>query len=138
MPNAKPARGIDCHAHVFTATAPAIPGARYRPAYEAALDAWMAEWRRVDVTHGVLVQPSFFGTDNREMLAAIARAPQRLRGVAVVDDAIDEGELARLDAARVRAIRLNLAGVADYAAFANASWTRLFERVAKLGWHVET
>ena len=138
MPTAIPARAADCHAHVFSSDAPAVAGARYRPAYEATLDGWRAQWKRAGVTHGVLVQPSFFGTDNREMLEALARAPRRLRGVAVVEPDIGEGELRRLDRAGVRAVRLNLQAVRDYAVFGDASWLSLFGRIAQMGWHVET
>jgi predicted TIM-barrel fold metal-dependent hydrolase len=137
MPHAKPVRAIDCHAHVFSAGAPAVAGARYRPGYAATLDGWRAEWQRVGVTHGVLVQPSFFGTDNREMLTALGQAPQRLRGVAVVAPDTPDDELHRLDAGGVRAVRLNLQAVHDYATFGAPSWASLFERIARLGWHVE-
>ena len=64
---------IDCHAHVFSAHAPSVPGARYRPDYGANVDVWRAQWPQAGITHGVVVQPSFFGTDNREMLDTIAR-----------------------------------------------------------------
>jgi predicted TIM-barrel fold metal-dependent hydrolase len=45
--------------------------------------------------------------------------------------------LARLDAGGVRAIRLNLKSVADYAVFATPDWRALFARVHALDWHVE-
>ena len=138
MSIAKQARAVDCHAHVFTADAPAIPDARYRPAYEATLDAWMAHWPAAGITHGVLVQPSFFGTDNGELLAALARAPDRLRGVAVVDGDVPEKQLLSMDRAGIRAIRLNLRGVDDYGAFSRGPWPLLFARMAALGWHLET
>jgi predicted TIM-barrel fold metal-dependent hydrolase len=138
MSIAKPARGVDCHAHVFSADAPAVANARYRPRYAATLEAWMAQWPSAGVTHGVLVQPSFFGTDNRELLAALSRAPDRLRGVAVVDADVDDRELRALDACGVRAIRLNLQSLEDYAVFGREPWSALFGRIAALGWHVET
>lgn len=128
---------VDCHAHVFSVDTPSIAGARYRPAYAATLEAWREHGSRAGVTHGILVQPSFFGTDNREMLAAIARAPDRLRGVAVVHHDAGDAELARLHAGGVRAIRLNLMGVPDYAKFAGAAWLALFDRIAAMGWHLE-
>ena len=34
----KTSRAIDCHTHVFSASAPAVAGARYRPAYAAKLE----------------------------------------------------------------------------------------------------
>ena len=126
-------QAVDAHAHVFSASAPAVAGARYRPAYEATLDAWQSQWSRAGITHGVLVQPSFFGTDNGEMLAALAMDARRLRGVAVVDPACDAGEIARLQSGGVRAIRLNLKGVKDYAALASDPWQALFARVKDAG-----
>jgi predicted TIM-barrel fold metal-dependent hydrolase len=130
-------QGVDCHAHVFSATAPAVAGARYRPSYAARLAAWRALWRPAGITHGVLIQPSFFGANNAEMLATIASDPSRLRGVAVVDPDIPEAQLARLDAAGVRGVRLNLRGVTDAATFTAERWSPLFARVHALGWHVE-
>jgi predicted TIM-barrel fold metal-dependent hydrolase len=128
---------IDCHAHVFSADAKAVALARYRPAYAATLEAWQAEWREHGITHGVLVQPSFFGTDNREMVAALARDREHLRGVAVVDPAFDDATLAALRDAGVAALRLNLHGVADVAPFFEGAWRELLTRAARLGWHVE-
>jgi predicted TIM-barrel fold metal-dependent hydrolase len=129
--------GIDCHAHVFSATAPATAGARYRPSYAARLAAWRTLWRPAGITHGVLVQPSFFGTNNAELLSTIASDPSRLRGVVVIDPSISDAQLARLDAGRVRAIRWNLRGVTNLATYSDPAWTELLARVEKLGWHLE-
>ena len=114
-----------------------MAGARYRPSYAARLAAWRALWRPAGITHGVLVQPSFFGTNNTEMLATIASDPTRLRGVAVVDPAIADPALARLSAGGVRAIRLNLRGMSDVSDYAGTRWDALFTRVHARGWHVE-
>jgi predicted TIM-barrel fold metal-dependent hydrolase len=137
MRTLKPSRGIDCHAHVFSAIAAAAAGARYRPAYAASLEAWQALWPAAGITHGVLVQPSFLGTDNAEMLSAIARDPARLRGVAVVDAQVTDGALEQLHAGGVRAIRLNLRGVSDWSPYRTPAWHALFERLHRRGWHVE-
>lgn len=137
MAPAKPSRGIDCHAHVFSATTPAVAGARYRPAYAATLDAWRAHWPAAGITHGVLVQPSFFGTDNTEMLAALAMDPAHLRGVAVLDPLVGEEAMRRLHASGIRALRLNLRGVADYSEYARDEWGALLVIAHALGWHVE-
>ena len=128
---------IDCHAHVFSANAPAVAGARYRPAYAATLAQWQALWPAAGTTHGVLVQPSFFGTDNGEMLAALARDPARLRGIAVIAPDTDEASIVRLHEAGVRGVRWNLRGVADFAPFAASSWKDALERLARRGWHLE-
>ena len=137
MRSPEAARGIDSHAHVFSRDAPAIAGARYRPSYPARLEDWTALWPAAGVTHGVLVQPSFFGFDNSELLHALAARPERLRGVAVVDPAISDEELDQLCDAGVRAIRLNLSGVADYSPYASNASMALLERIHARSMHVE-
>lgn len=137
MPDVKTNRGVDAHAHVFSAQAPAVPGARYRPPYAADRDAWRSLWPAAGITHGVVVQPSFFGYDNREMLDTIAGDPGHLRGVAVLPPSIDDATLKRFHAVGVRAVRLNLRGVRNYAEYMTAAWRSLFDRTHALGWHVE-
>ncbi|CAG2129295.1 2-pyrone-4,6-dicarbaxylate hydrolase [compost metagenome] len=137
---------VDCHFHVFDAGV-AVASARYRPPYAAPLADWLAMAGAlgdpavdpVDAVdpYGVVVQTSFLGTDNSAMLAALGRMPGRLRGVAVVDPAVNDAELATLDAAGVRGIRLNLYGDAGWRRIDTAPWRTLFQRVAALGWHVE-
>lgn len=129
---------VDCHAHVFSRDAQAIAGARYRPAYAASLEAWQGQWATASITRGVLVQPSFFGTDNGEMLEAIAEARDRVRGVAVIDPTFDDGAIARLADAGVVALRFNLSGGApDPGAWFDGPWRELLGRCARAGWHLE-
>lgn len=130
-------QAIDSHAHVFSATAPAVSGARYRPSYGADPADWRGLWAKAGITHGVVVQPSFFGADNREMLDTVAADPEHLRGVAVVTPLVDAPTLARFHAQGVRAIRLNLKGLESYAVYSASNWHDLYSRVAKIGWHVE-
>jgi predicted TIM-barrel fold metal-dependent hydrolase len=102
---------IDTHAHVFDAGVAATSNPRYVPGYSARLADWLALLDSHGVTHGVLVQPSFLGTDNALLLAALAQHPQRLRGVAVADPAsLSRGYLAELWAQGVRGLRLNAIG----------------------------
>jgi predicted TIM-barrel fold metal-dependent hydrolase len=130
-------QAVDTHAHVFSKDAPTVAGARYRPAYAATLEDWRSRWGPAGITHGVVVQVSFFGADNAEVLAAVARDPAKLRGVAVVEPTIDEAGLARLHEGGIRAIRLNLKSAADCAPYASGAWKVLYRRIHALGWHVE-
>jgi predicted TIM-barrel fold metal-dependent hydrolase len=130
-------RAVDAHAHVFSATAPAVAGARYRPAYGADVNEWRDLWARTGITHGVVVQPSFFGADNREMLDTIAADPLHLRGVAVLDPLADTATLERFAGLGVCALRLNLRGVEDYQYYATPRWRALFQRAEDIGWHLE-
>jgi predicted TIM-barrel fold metal-dependent hydrolase len=137
MPASQAATAVDCHVHVFSVSAPAVEGARYRPAYAARLEALQRAWRPQGVTHGVLVQPSFFGTDNAELLEALSSDRRHLRGVAVIDARTTDAELARLSDAGIVALRLNLKGSDDYAKYGDPAWLDLFARAHRRGWHLE-
>lgn len=126
---------VDTHFHVFEA-GQAIKGARYVPSYAATLDQWWANASAAGVSHGVLVQPSFLGTDNRLMLNGLAAFPGRLMGVAVVEPEISLEQLAGMHALGVRGVRLNLVG-GDHDV---GRWTGNFafwDRLIALGWHIE-
>ena len=88
------------------------------------------------MTHGVVVQTSFMGTDNTLMLAQLAMHPATLRGVAVVVSDAAPDLLTSLHAQGVRGIRLNLAGQShDMAEWRGAS--ALWDVLIQLGMHVE-
>jgi predicted TIM-barrel fold metal-dependent hydrolase len=134
-----PANACDCHAHICGPAAeyPYAPERIYTPP-----DALLPEYRAMADTLGlartVLVQPSVYGTDNTVMLGALAEMGDRARGVAVVDDDVDDNELARLDAAGVRGVRLNLVDVKDpTGALPLDRASTLAQRIAPLGWHME-
>ncbi len=137
MSTSRPAiTGIDTHAHIFRQDLPMVANRRYSPAYDALVEQYLGHLDHHGLSHGVLIQPSFLGTDNSFMVEALRRFPERLRGVAVVDADIDEAQLDALAAAGVVGIRLNLIGKAlqDYT---GPGWTSLFERLARRGWQVE-
>ncbi|WP_061159085.1 amidohydrolase family protein [Caballeronia temeraria] len=127
---------IDSHAHVFVRGLPLAPHRRHAPDYDATLDAYAEHLRINGVSHAVLVQPSFLGTDNSFFLDVLKRYPRRFRGVAVIDPSIDDAELHRLATLGVVGMRLNLIGVA-LPDLREAPWRALFERINALGWHVE-
>jgi predicted TIM-barrel fold metal-dependent hydrolase len=126
---------VDTHFHVFHA-GEAVHGARYVPQYNATLSDWTAHADRVGVTHGVWVQPSFLGEDNRMLLQALQEHPDRLRGVVVVAPVTSPDALCTLNASGVRGIRLNLAGRShDLAAWTQAE--AVWQTMQALGWHLE-
>ncbi|SFQ06184.1 amidohydrolase [Ralstonia sp. NFACC01] len=133
-----PARitAIDTHAHVFERGLPLANARRYAPTYDAPLPAYLAQLDAHGVSHGVLVQPSFLGVDNSYLLAALKQAPQRLRGVAVIDPAAPETLLAQMNAEGIVGIRLNLIGAAD-PQLKSPVWQAALARLHALGWHVE-
>lgn len=128
--------GIDTHGHVFTRGLRMAEGRRYTPAYDAPISAYLAMLDANGVSHGVLVQPSFLGTDNRYLFRALRQAPRRLRGVAVLPPGIPAEELAILDSVGVVGIRLNLIGLPD-PSFADTKVRAHLHRLAEMGWFVE-
>ncbi len=123
----------DTHFHVFDAGV-GVAGARYQPGYDAPLASWQVAALAAGVQRGVLVQPSFLGTDNSRLVRELRAWPDSLRGVAVVAPGSQAAELRALDAAGVRGVRLNLAGAShDLSAWSPSAWDTLLP----LGWHVE-
>jgi predicted TIM-barrel fold metal-dependent hydrolase len=131
-----PALRIDTHAHVFARGLPMADVRRYTPAYDVTVEEYLARLDAHAMSHGVLVQPSFLGSDNGYLLQAIARAPQRLRGIAMVDPEIDDAQLQALQQGGVVGVRFNLVGGAPLPDFSGA-WRDTLTRIAALGWQVE-
>lgn len=127
---------IDTHAHVFHRGLKLAPGRRYAPDYDAPLSLYLEQLDRNGITNGVLVQPSFLGTDNSYLVDCLKQTGGRLRGIAVVDPAVATDELRGLDRAGVVGIRLNLVGqpLPDLTA---AEWKTLLASVKAMGWQVE-
>lgn len=127
---------VDTHAHIFATGLPLAEVRRYAPSYDATADDYVATLDANHVRCGVLVQPSFLGTDNSYLLQAITKYPDRLRGIAVVDSEIDPGELDAMDAGGVVGIRLNLQRL-PIPIFTKAAWPKLLAHLRHLDWQVE-
>lgn len=127
---------VDTHAHVFARGLALAGRRRYTPGYDAPLAAFLSELDAHGVAAGVLVQPSFLGTDNSFMLDALATAPTRLRGIAVVAPDAADAELDALAAAGVVGIRYNLIGE-DAGKLAQPAWRALSARAAARSWQIE-
>lgn len=131
-----PPGAVDAHCHVFgpAAAFPFSAKAKYLPA-DAGPDMLFALRDRLGFTRNVIVQASCHGSDNRAMLDAIARSGGTARGVAVVDPAISDAELAALHAGGVRGVRFNfLKRLVDDAP--KDKFLDIARRIQPLGWHV--
>jgi predicted TIM-barrel fold metal-dependent hydrolase len=134
-----PSGSCDCHVHIIgdTAQFPFAADRVYTPP-PASTDMLAELHRALKIDRVVLVQPSFYGTDNACMLDALRRIGSRARGVAVVDKAIPRGVLEEMKVAGVRGVRINLetSGQTDVAA-AKASVEETVAQVAPLDWHIQ-
>lgn len=127
---------VDTHAHIFRRDLPMVAGRRYTPDYDVTAENFLQQLDAHGIARGVLIQPSFLGTNNSYLLDALRRYPQRLRGVAVVDPTVSEDVLAEFAATGVVGLRLNLVGL-TLPDFSAEPWPKLLRRVAKLDWHIE-
>ncbi|WP_051356645.1 amidohydrolase family protein [Azorhizobium doebereinerae] len=129
-------RAIDSHAHVFRRGLPPSPDARYVPAYDAVPEAHAAMLAAHGLCGGVLVQPSFLGTDNSYLLAALAADRPLRRGIAVVPPDCPQDEMRALAAQGIAGLRLNLVGRPD-PDLAAPGWRDFLARAARCGFQVE-
>jgi 2-pyrone-4,6-dicarboxylate lactonase len=98
---------VDCHFHVVAPPDrfPMVEGRSYTPA-PAPLREWRDTLGPLGVTHGVAVQPSFYGVDNRVLLDALREADGHLVGVAAVAPDVTDARLDELAEAGVRGVRV--------------------------------
>lgn len=130
-----PEGAVDTHCHVFGPMAQFSfsPKAKYLPD-DAGPGQLFALRDHLGFSRNVIVQASCHGTDNSAMLDAIRQSNGKVRGVAVVNPAIEEEELAALHEGGIRGIRFNfLKRLVD-----NAPKDKFLEVAARLprGWHV--
>lgn len=127
---------IDTHAHVFSKHDQCLQTARYTPNYNATAQDYISRLDELGFTHGVLVQPSFFGTDNHVMLGAIQQYPKRLKGIAVVEHTASLDELKALKAQGIAGIRLNLFGL-TVPVLNTPEWNTFLTHLETLEWQLE-
>ncbi|MGV3556290.1 MAG: amidohydrolase family protein [Croceibacterium sp.] len=130
-----PPGAVDAHCHVFGPMAefPFSAKAKYLPD-DAGPEMLFALRDHLGFAKNVIVQASCHGSDNSATLNAIAKSNGKARGVAVVDPAISEDELAALHEGGMRGIRFNfLKRLVD-----NAPKDKFLEVSRRLpaGWHV--
>jgi predicted TIM-barrel fold metal-dependent hydrolase len=103
-----PSGACDTHAHVFGPAAqfPYADDRSYTPP-DAPLEKYLGMLDTIGFDRGVLVQGSAHGRDNSAMLDALARRPDRLRGVAVADADTPPDDLRAWNRLGVRGLRFN-------------------------------
>lgn len=127
---------IDSHVHVWADDTPLSSERTYTPSKPTPTDTLLSVMDAHGVDGAVLVQPSFLGTDNGYLLAALAKYPDRFRGVAVVDPSVASGALEDLRAAGVTGLRLNLTH-GTMPDLTTDPWRGLFERAVAAELHIQ-
>ena len=137
---AMPAGACDTHMHIFGPLSeyPMYPKSRYPLPEGATYEHWLALMERLGLERFVIVQPSFYDTDNRFALDVLKWAGQRARGVAMIDLDISDQELERYHALGVRAVRVDLFKRAALPISEIEDYVRaIVARIAPLGWHLQ-
>ncbi|MXP65023.1 amidohydrolase [Roseomonas sp. M0104] len=139
---APPPGGWDCHAHIFGPSDrfPYAEGRGYTPP-DAPPAHFLRHLDALGLARGVVVQANAHGLDNRAMLAALAAAPERLRGVAITPAGTDAATLRGWHEAGVRGLRFHLFHPEhrpDYRR--GVGWDAveaLLPTLLELGWHAQ-
>jgi 2-pyrone-4,6-dicarboxylate lactonase len=134
-----PPLACDAHMHVFG------PLDRYpcvaHPHYtlpDGKLAHYLQLMGRLQLKRFVIVQPSFYGTDNRCMIDALHVAGSIARGVVMIDEETDAATLDSYHAAGVRAVRLDLFARSGLPTGDIQQYiTRMARLCSSLGWHVQ-
>ena len=136
--------GCDCHVHVFGPfdRFPLWAQRAYTPG-PASIEDLTALLKRLGLRRVVIVQASPQGADNRCLVDALqhlnAGTDIQARGVAVIDDQTSPEELQILHRAGVRGVRVNLESAGQHdPQVARSAMHDAAQRVAPLGWHVQT
>lgn len=134
---AVPTGACDAHFHVFERGYPHVPDPLYTFP-DGTVEQYLAMTHVLGLERMVLVQPTFYGTDNRLLSDVLQRLGERCRGVVRIEDDTSESALDRFHDAGVRAIRLDL--------FARRDWPidhltdyirRMAARAQPRGWHLQ-
>ena len=131
-----PTGACDCHIHI-TGPFERFPLSERR-AYTPP-EATLAQYEHVQDVLGtqrvVIVQPSFYATDNRCTLDAVAHfGVQRSRAVVVLDPQISETQLRQMHEAGARGVRVNLVTPGGPPV---DHLIQLSDKIAPFGWHTQ-
>lgn len=132
----------DCHTHVFGpyAAFPLAADRSYTPP-EATLEMYLAHLDRCGLAHGVLVQPSAYGSNHAALLDALKRANGRLHGTGVANAGIADRDLEEWNRHGVRGLRFVETGGPNGGRYVGAvgldELPKLAPRLKALRWHAE-
>jgi 2-pyrone-4,6-dicarboxylate lactonase len=132
-----PKGACDAHFHVFEPGYAHVP----EPLYtfpDGTLDQYFEMAGFLGIERAVLVQPTYYGDDNKLLIDVLKRAGDRLRAVARVAEDTPDAELDVLHELGVRAIRLDLFARAGQPIEEVQSYiTRMAAKTRPRGWHLQ-
>jgi predicted TIM-barrel fold metal-dependent hydrolase len=129
----------DSHVHIVGELArfPQLPNRTYTAGVATIEQLERAASPR-NVRRFVIVQPSFYGTDNSMLLDGLAALQGRGRGVAVIEPgALGVRELIKMKERGVRGLRINLYSPLGTSAPLPARFAALASTARDMDWHIE-
>ena len=134
---AMPPGACDTHFHVFEPGYPHVPAPLYTFP-DGTVDAYLRMAEVLGIERMVLVQPSFYGTDNSLLRYVLKRLGPRCGGVVQIDEDASDAELDEFHELGVRAIRLDLFARADWPTAELVAYIqRMAARATPRGWHLQ-
>ena len=134
-----PFGACDCHVHVIGPHAqyPMVSDRVYTPP-ECGVDKLKDYLRQHKLSRVVLIQPSFYGTDNAYQLLATQEMGDSARVVIVIDQATSDQELGKMVSMGAQGVRMNLstAGIHD-PQIAGQQLIQLAQRIKDFGLHIQ-
>jgi predicted TIM-barrel fold metal-dependent hydrolase len=123
-----PAGAWDTHAHIFGPADrfPFAAGRGYTPP-DAPVERYLALLDHLGLAHGVIVQGNAHGYDNRVVLEALTRHPDRLRGVAITDTRVAPADLRDWHRLGMRGLRFHLFSAAGKPGYVRGVGLDVFE-----------
>ncbi len=137
-----PPGACDCHAHIFGPSDrfPYAEGRGYTPP-DAPLELFLKMLDSIGCDRGVVVQGNAHGYDNRAILDAVSRAPDRLRGVCITDTRVNADDLRRWNTLGIRGLRFHLHLPNDKPNYVRGVGLDALETfmpvMRELGWHAQ-
>lgn len=132
-----PPLACDSHMHVFDPRFAPSPHWRRQPP-DAPVAAYRQLQQRLGTRRAVVVTPSTYGTGNACTLDALDQLGDDARGVAVVAQDVQDAELDRLHARRVRGLRVNFVSPQSWGETTPQMLATLARKAARLpGWHIQ-
>lgn len=134
---AMPPGACDTHFHVFEPGYPHVPAPLYTFP-DGTVDAYLRMAEVLGIERMVLVQPSFYGTDNALLRYVLKRLGPRCGGVVQIEEDASDAELDEFHELGVRAIRLDLFARADWPTAELVAYIqRMAARATPRGWHLQ-
>ena len=131
-----PPGACDTHLHVYgpSETYPLTPERNYDPDPHSTLDDYVKVHRALGLERAVIVTGSANGTNNRITLDALQRMKGSFKGLALLDPAITDGELAKLKEGGFSGFRVKANGKGG---LSFEETRRMIARTVGFGWHIE-